>query len=526
MRRQLGTGIDPAYDYSAMEELQKKLANAGRKGAKERAERAHEGSAAPASGLDLLKKTLKEVVGVGAGLEETASEQAEADGNQRRARSSPGDAQKRREMNSSAFLAPSRDDLKKLDVENRLRAPPIGSYNPGPDPMHTKQPCHVFGKPEKTKSRKQIAIDKEIKRLLEEGEDVEHLTKPGCTSLELQEGTPCNRLLIPRQRNYEMAKDLPRPDLMKQMNCQYYDNSFTAGVLDGKERTSAYRSQPSWDFAKLSTAPEKLREYYFQPGQYAVKWDIARPKINVKNIGFEKQPNRKQLATHVPAGIHLPDRSLSRPSAMSQSCPQMERRVKDIHIGKCTDRKPIYDYKPPMYDTSDPRIEEEVLKKQSEYDCFKAMRQGVTHPRQSSCEDFGRVLNRTQHHKTMRSYATDVNIQMMNKSLVEGVVSVEMLPMGAIHDHDCLKPSVITKDLKKMAGREVTKEHRELPPRGQVEKLEGVMNFDRGTRSGDCRADAANLSKLAGAITELRGTRTYDALPIKEHPRPSLDANS
>merc|ERR1719148_34881 len=82
LRRQLGTGVDPAFNYSNMLETQRKLAQAGKEGSKKRNDRLHgEGGAAPTSGLDLLKRTLREVVGVGAGLEDPEAEEAEATAN-------------------------------------------------------------------------------------------------------------------------------------------------------------------------------------------------------------------------------------------------------------------------------------------------------------------------------------------------------------------------------------------------------------------------------------------------------------
>jgi len=525
LRRQLGTGVDPAYDYSAMQELQKKLAQAGKQGLKQRSDRLHEqGSAEPTSGLDLLKRTLKEVVGVGAGLEDADSEQAEANHQLRRARSSPADLNKQREQgrNTSAFKATSRDSLKKLDIENRFRAPPIGSYRPKDAMLIPKQPVYEFpGTREPTRGLLSIAAEKEIERLLEEGQDVEHLTKPS-VSIELKEGIPDR----PRSRmpDYQMAKDIPRPDMSKSSNIEYHENSFTAGVLDGKDRTSDYPRLPSWDFAKTSTAPDKPREYYFQPGQYAVKWEVSKAKGNLKNIGFQKQPPRKALLTPgCQASIHLPDRSLARPSAIETNCPPLQRRVRDVHIAKCTTRKPPYEYIAPMYDASDPRIEEAVLKNINSFDAFEAMK--ATKPGLKPAEEFRKSLTRLQHHKTMRSYGVDQCYALAKTALTQGPVSTEFLSLDDIHNHPSLTRKPMCQDLKTMAGREPSKDCIELAPRAKIKELCGVMNFGRGTRAGDSRADTGNLSKLAGAITELRGSRSYDALPRADHPRPSVDCS-
>merc|ERR1719498_1073767 len=147
--------------------------------------------------------------------------------------------------------------------------------------------------------------------------------------------------------------------MVKQANITFNTNSFTAGVLQGDKHQSGHTRGPEWDFAKTSTAPDKPREYYFQPGQYNVKWDIARPKLELKNIPFNQQQNRKPLMDHKVESIHLPDRSLSRPSAIClegmSSCPLLETRVKNVNIAKFTKRKPINDDTPPLYDPTDPR---------------------------------------------------------------------------------------------------------------------------------------------------------------------------
>mmetsp|Transcript_29620 Transcript_29620/g.47703 ORF Transcript_29620/g.47703 Transcript_29620/m.47703 type:complete len:527 (+) Transcript_29620:94-1674(+) len=502
LRRQLGTGVDPAFDYSSMLEMQKKLAQAGKKTTKERADRQHgETTSGPASGLDLLKRTLREVVGVGAGVEDEEEEQVA--GNQRRARSTPADIREQRDQNrnSYAFMAVSRDDLKKLDVENRFRAPPIGSYRPKEFQMsnRTRQPCHQWAPLVKTKSLKAIAIEKEIERRKEEGKPYDDLVKHG-VSIEMEEGIPGKPK--PRQPTRAFEKDLPRPDMTKAANIQYNDNSFTAGLVDGDLYTSKFRSNPCFDFAKLSTAPAKEREYYFQPGQYAVKLDSSKPRPQQRNIAFDKQQNRKPLSDSAPAGLHLPDRSLSRPGCF-------EGRVRGFDMKDFTNRKPIYDKRAPDYDSSDPRIEESVLRGLNSFDAFEAIK--PTRPGLKHVESFKNSLTRLQHARTMRSYADDKCLQLARTNLTRGPTSSEMLPMDSMHDKPSLIKKVVVQDLRTMQGREVSKEYRELPPRGK--DLRNVMFFERETRSGDARRPDP-----AFHITELPASRSYDALPRQLHP--------
>jgi len=525
LRRQLGTGVDPAFDYSAMLQHQKELASAGKKGIKERAAAHADGGSAPTSGLDLLKRTLKEVVGVGAGLEDADSDRGNQDAGHRRARSSPADVREQREANrnTSAFMASTRESLKKLDIENRFRAPPMGTYRPKDDMMRPRMKGDVtIQKLERTKSLKTIAIENEIERLQEEGEPVEHLTKPA-VSIELKEGIPDHP--PQKQRMFtDMSKQIPRPDMTKVAKIKYHDNSFTAGVLDAHNGLSHFERQDigTMDFAKTSTAPDKPREYYFQPGQYAVKWDVAKPKLELKNVPFHKQTVRPQLMSSKSDTIHLPDRSNARPTWLGQAHPnQSERKIPHIQIGKCTDRKPIYDYVPPMYDASDPKVQEAVLHNYNSYDAFDAIKS--TQPRMRSAMEFKKDLTRHQHQKCSRSYGNDINLTLARTNLTQGPVSIELLPRDAMYEKPSLQPKIVTTDLKTMAGREQSRLCIELPPRGKVDDLSKVMSFERGTRPGDSRADAQNLSRLAGAITELRGSRSYDALPKEEHPRPSVE---
>jgi len=524
LRRQLGTGVDPAYDYTAMEQMQKQLANAGKQGLKQRSDRLHgEGGSTPASGLDLLKRTLKEVVGVGAGVEDDDSEDAEAAAINRRARSSPAQEREHREANRNtyAFMNSTRESLNRLDVENRFRAPPIGSYRPKPSLGLPRQPCHAFDPLEKTKSLKTVALEQEILRRTEEGLPVDDLKGTPVVSIELKEGIPENPFNKPKARNYQMHKDLPRPDLLKLAGIEFHDNSFTAGVLDGHNRTSEFARVPCFDFAKTSTAPDKPREYYFQPGQYAVKWDVARPKLELKNIPFEKAPSRKPLGEMINGKelkggrptMHLPDRSLSRPGANLGSAPLLLStmpRTRDVNIGKCTKRKPPYEYVPPMYDESDPRIVESVMQNFNSYDAFEAIK--ATRPGLKPAANFKKHLTREQEIKRSRSYGVDINFTLQRNNLKQGPVSADTIEMDSLDNKPSLQPRIISRDLRTMAGREPSKQCVELPPRGRVDELSRVMNFERSLREGDSRAGAHNLSKLAGGISELRGTRSYDAL--------------
>merc|ERR1719210_2582833 len=77
LRRQLGVGIDPSYDYSHMEEMQKKLIQKKDKKFKgATGDSAGQDAGGPVTGLDQLRRALREVVGSSAGLEEPILDEA------------------------------------------------------------------------------------------------------------------------------------------------------------------------------------------------------------------------------------------------------------------------------------------------------------------------------------------------------------------------------------------------------------------------------------------------------------------
>lgn len=502
LRKQLGVGCDPAFDYTEMTNSHKKV------GTKEKDKKrpVDDENAGP---VEQLRRALRDVVG-GPAAEIPDEEAAGASpSGPSMSKLRPEEVKRNREekRNTSAFKAPTRNQLQKLDLVNRFRAPPIGTYRPkdhllGSSP---KIQCMDFKIRDPTRSRTKLKVEEEIDRLKEEGLPHEHLSKWGTVSQDM-EGfpSPAER----RKRDISLSKQLPRPDMVKQAGIVFNNNSFTAGVLDGDLITSHLRRQPKWDFAKGSTAVAKDREYYFQPGQYKPNLDAVRPKLGGANIPWEQRQGRRDLTEgNERAGDHLPDRSLSR------SCPIQtrygmlkERHQKTYDFNKYTVRPQLIKIKNTTYhDVDDPETDSVVLNRQMTFDATAASK--CMSPKLLEVEKFEESLNRMAHVKAMKSYGQDITLVLAKDNLSRGPRSTELLSDN-FDKKPSLRPRIQVRNMKHMDGRE--KEHRyTLAP---ARNKEGAAKFERGTREGDARAETHAFSDLASGITKLRAGRVYDGL--------------
>mmetsp|Transcript_50517 Transcript_50517/g.108228 ORF Transcript_50517/g.108228 Transcript_50517/m.108228 type:complete len:534 (-) Transcript_50517:155-1756(-) len=513
LRRQLGVGIDPAFDYSAMEEMQKQLSKKKEKKRPGNEDGASQDSFGPMSGLDQLRRALRDKVGGGAGADGEPGASDEADG---ASPSGQGPKQvqmeahkKRNGKPSAAFCSTSRDDLKKLDINNRFRAPPIGTYRPEEHLTRPRLKGSDFGLKDATKSRKQIELEKEVARLQAENEPWEHLVKP-VRSVELLDEVP--ERMKNRLRESNMAKDLERPDLVKAAGIHFQDNSFTAGVLDGDLQCSHLTRKPKWDFAKLSVSKPKDRETYFQPGRYNVNIGAVKPTADRRNIPFGKQQGHKPLKEMIGrieingrAGDHLPDRSLSRSCPLLSSQPRL--LIPDLE--KYSERPPIV--RPNLgeyHDKKDPDIDASVMHGKMTYDAMETTK--VLWRKSLTVEDFNKSLKREQQLKVTRTYGEDIPMQRAKDNITRGPVSVEL--MSDIDQKPQLKPRIKHNiDFGLMAHyRETEKHFMEKPPRFQ--DLSGSAKFERSVRPGEARSEAHVLSPIASGISKVRATRSYDEL--------------
>lgn len=473
-----------------------------------------QGEGGPQSGISQLKRTLWDVVKVSTGAQEQeGDEDGVASPGGASPTLSPAEARAKREQKrpSPAFQASSRERLNKLDVTNRFRAPPPGSYRPKDDLARPRLKGTDFGLREPTKSLKSLEIEREVERLHAEKLPYDHLVKTA-NSVELLEHFPSKaKAKLP---TYDFAKVPSRPDLVKSANITYNDNSFTAGVLEGDLRCSHLTRKPEWDFAKLSTASDKPHETYFQPGQY--KKELS-PATGTKNIPFGRQTDRKPLTITKRAGDHLPDRSLSRICSLapgddpcSRSCPLLSRelRVSVPSFAKYKKRADFYVKKADYHARDDPEVDQAVLRHALTFDLTTASK--AVQSRAQPPEDFKKSLTRQEHLKRLRSYGTDPALSQAKENLSRGPVSVELL--SDIDASPSLRQRVKTREFSRVVGRDVHKECSEPPPRKR--DLSEAAKFERSTREGDSRSLVKDMSPMAGKITTLRAERSYEYLNI------------
>jgi len=502
LRRQLGVGIDPAYDYSQMTELQKKLTSKKDKKPKDDGQG---GSGA----LDKLRDALREATNPPGQGEETEQDGQGAAGSPGKLGGSQQLGQKGKVKPSWSFKTQPRQSLYKLDIENRFRAPPVGCYRPKVEVCERRSQECDFGYKEPTRSFHTVKLEEEVNKLKEEGKPFEHLLKP-CTTVEVLEERP--ERLRPRLSDYSFSKSIDRPDPVKSAGITYHDNSFSAGVLDGDLNTSKLERKPEWDFARTSTSEAKPRETFFQPGQYNVNVNFTRPTADVKNIPFSNQTKRKPLRESVGrveiksrAGDHLPDRSHTR------SCPLLSkfRNSSTPSFDKYTERPPLAKIMKPYHDAEDPEVDQAVFHRSMTHDEMEAAKS--TWSKAKTVEKFDISLTRQEQFKVQRMCGENIPLQRAKENLTRGPVSVELLP--EIGNSPSLKPKILVKDFDRMPARHANeKRYVEPPPRNR--DLSDAMRFERGTRGGDARPEAGALSPVAGTISKLRATRKYSSLDV------------
>lgn len=349
LRKQLGVGCDPAYDYTAMIDMAKNLLKnkSKKKGHSDSEPDLRSSMRSPTDGIDDLKRAMHDASGEGAPGAGTR-QGSKAGTSKRDFPRVPGGARWLADQSrpSASFVVTTRDYERKQDVALRWRAPPVGSYRPKDEicqPRMKNITTLCASDKEPSRSRKLVEMEREIADLKADGQSTDHLER-SCVSVELLNEPP--ERTRKRQVVFRWDKGGERPDPVKSGGIVYNNNSFTAGVMDGDLKCSQMSKVPLFDFANLSSYEPKPREYYFQPGQYNPNLSASRPRSICKSA-FEKYPNRKPLRECVGrveikerAGAHLPDRSLSR------SCPLLEpqfARLKVPDLSKYTNRPALTD---------------------------------------------------------------------------------------------------------------------------------------------------------------------------------------
>mmetsp|Transcript_29244 Transcript_29244/g.63605 ORF Transcript_29244/g.63605 Transcript_29244/m.63605 type:complete len:535 (+) Transcript_29244:80-1684(+) len=512
LRRQLGVGIDPAFDYSLMAKNQKKLAK--KLEGRNKSEKDEEQG--PPSGMQQLRRALREVAG-STSPDEVEDEEADLMLPGQGLPAAPAHKKASAASRPSpAFTATSRAYLERLNSHVHNRAPAADTYRPKDELLSSRPRVQniSFGLPERTKGLKLLRAEKELMKLQAERQNIHELSKRS-VSTDFSEDFP--ERMRKRLPNFCIDRMVPRPDIVDQAGLVYNVNSFTTGVLNGDLGCSWNKRIPSWDFTKSSTVTPKLRETYFQPGQYQVKLEIVRPRLS-NLVSFDKQRARKPLKETVGSleidkreGDHLPDRSLSR------SCPILSttRTVQTPILAKGSPRPDIVSTRTTpgciqYHCASDPAIDQAVLQRSLEFDAFKA--QKFMKPRTKPGESFANSLKRHQHLSSMRVYGEDVAMARARENLRKGPVSVELLS-----EVDCspsLRRRVTTKDFSTMHGRENEARKPQSPPRL---KLSASGKFQRGILKGNSRCDLSLDARSIARSGSSGSARVYVELPVAEH---------
>eukprot|EP00927_Polykrikos_kofoidii_P077994 TRINITY_DN74879_c0_g1_i1.p1 TRINITY_DN74879_c0_g1~~TRINITY_DN74879_c0_g1_i1.p1 ORF type:complete len:558 (-),score=123.42 TRINITY_DN74879_c0_g1_i1:98-1708(-) len=503
LRKQLGVGCDPAFDYAEIAEMQRKLAK-GENQKSTRQPTAEEAGAGGATSLEQLRRALRDVVGSGAATNELPHD--EADGAEGGGTSgsplSPADVRELREKQrpTRSFMTPTRDKLRQLDIDSRFRAPPVGTYKPKEDLLHLRPRAvgRDFGIKDPTRSRKELEKEEEIAKLKAEKQSTDHLEKVG-TSLELKPGIP----EMPRHSpSCDFGKGRSRPDIVKTAGITYHTNSFTTCVLDGDLKCSVERS-PEWDFAKTSTAPAKQREYYFQPGQYKPNFEAVRPRLAANNIPFEKRPKRQPFDKGLArVGDHLPDRSLSRSCPVLSKFRDVKAPLMDHYTARPTMKKIDY------HRADDPAVDQAVLEHEYTFDAMQA--RNFMDPKMLTVQPYNESISRLQQMQIQRAYGDDIPLQRSKSNVSEGPRSVELVE-GDVGNKPSLQPRVKVRNFGQISGREKECKYTKAPARKINDRLSKATQFKREERDGDSRLEPGTVSDLAMGMTRFRDERFYDA---------------
>jgi hypothetical protein len=521
LRKQLGVGVDPAFDYTQMAELSKKVSKKEEKKKDSKSEGLSD-ERGPLSGLEQLRRALKDVVGTTpedqGEREEASNEALKASGEDK---ISPAQVRATREAfrPTSSFIAVTRDKRKERDIGCKPRAPPIGSYRAKDDVIRHLITRNVdFGLKPPTKSLRAKELERTIAQLKEQNKPYDHLVKHS-VSVEMSEDTPENIRSHLSERSVELSKSQPHTDPSKNYvargSLNFNVNSFTAGVLHGDTSCSHITRAPSWDFEKILKDDPITRDTYFQPGQYKMNMESVRPKLVYKTIGFGQQQKRKRMKEAVGMieiedrpGAHLPDRSLAR------SCPLLssKSRLKVPDIGKGTLRPDHFKPADGYHDREDPEIHARVFEQDMAHDIMEASK--VTWRRARTAESFDQSLTRQEELKRTRNFGANISLVRAQENLKRGgPLSTELL--SELDSSPIFKRRLRNTDLHLMVGRDTERRHVESPSRHRDQGK--ATKFERGVRSGDILCDAQALSPLAGGILNLRASRTWEGFPAHEH---------
>ena len=281
LRRKLGVGCDPCFDYS-VQQLAETLQE----------EEDEDDLTLDINFLDLLKRVNADT------SEETQNKILAED-----APRIPGTLLRKKQDEkrpSSAFKTLSREDVQKRDAK-ASQGPPVGSYSPKADCLAS------FGK-----------VKHPTPKVLDFGAYLPKGSENALLSSSRSENGPPNGMdttwMGKRQVTFvNMAKQIPRPDLLNNLPPNDPQANDPEGVLYGHlkcARFGRFYRQPCFEFG---TQPRQnaiaAAGGTSNPGEYEVKLNIIKPTITCHS--FSNIPRPDFVASNRITD-HLPDRSLAR----------------------------------------------------------------------------------------------------------------------------------------------------------------------------------------------------------------------
>ena len=288
LRRKLGVGCDPCFDYS-VQQLAETVPE----------EEEGEDLTLDVRFLDLLKRVNAE------STEEPQNKIFAED-----APYIPANALRKKQDEkrpSSAFKTLSREDVQRRDAK-ASQGPPVGSYSPKDDCLAS------FGKV-KNPTPKVPDFRTYTPKCSQNGSQRNLLTQ---SHIEEQgsevEATDSCSIRMRRQITFvNMAKQIPRPDLLNNLPPNDPQAIDPDGVLYGHlkcARFGRFYRQPCFEFAKQGRQePITASGASGASGEYEVKLSIIKPTLTCHS--FSNMP-RPDFAGSRRITDHLPDRSLAR----------------------------------------------------------------------------------------------------------------------------------------------------------------------------------------------------------------------
>lgn len=476
LRKQLGKGCDPCFDYSRLTELEPRAAVAPESESDDED-----------GGLAKFRALLKKA---NAGKEEC--EEVVSLANFSEPEPSVMTIRRLREDKrpSSAFKNRSRKDLQKLDLENKYRAPPVGRYDPKEDCLaafgkmkHPPEKVTNFGLREKAPNRKVPEAEFE-------------------PSLGIEECMHVQKKLVVY---VDMKNQRPRPDFMR-VECNDPVACDPENVLQGHLKCASYGRayrQPCFDFSKGSAARGKSTDSSGEPGKY----DPVKPKLASHCLAFEKRPARKPMNDGTRCTDHLPDRSLAR------DCPQqtgfgrmMSPPVNVPDLGKYTDRPPLT--RPSQEDQESSREETEVPR-HSPPQANPLMR------RPRSAQDFNLSLTRRQELQSQRQFGQDLCLSLAKENEErQGPLSTEQLDCD-VRDTPSLQRRIQSFDFELLPGRDGRMMKPARDPSARSKDQTSARRFQRSSRPGEARPWSAGRPRSAGSLSASNRPRSASAVSLR-----------